>query len=199
MSCSAQGTFEPIHITFDGAPVVLPGWDIGVTEYYEHGMSFNPLGAPSPGNHFGRTGGGIPERPENGTAYINGDWLVFRFLDNSAFNLISVDLAEYSTLFSGAETVPFIGHRVDGSVVSTSFTTDGVMDGTGPIADFETFTFGPEFSHLLRVEIPPSVWSLDNLHLNRAIPEPNVSVMLILGGAILVSRRVRHPPLIDPP
>jgi len=111
---------------------------------------------------------------------------MFSFLDGSVFDLVSVDLAEYSTVFPTPLTVPFVGYRVDGSVVNGSFTTDGIIDGTGPIADFETFTFGPEFSNLLRIEIPTYGWSLDNLRLNRVIPEPNAASFVILGGGFLL-------------
>lgn len=92
-----------------------------------------------------------------------------------------MDLAEYSTLFQTPLLVPFVGYRSDGSVVNTSFTTDGIIDGTGPIADFQTFHFGPEWSGLTRVEIPAYGWSLDNLVV--AVPEPGPWALLILAGA----------------
>src|SRR6266496_4465512 len=184
--CIAQ---ETLLITFDGQP---PGTGAFVQQYFESGMWFRPLGIVGPGNGFIRQGGAFSPFPENGTAYLQaslGDSLVFRFLDGSPFNLISVDLAEYSTTVPNAVTVPFIGYRADGSVVNTSFTTDGIIDGTGPIADFQTFHFGPEFSNLSRVEIPTFGWSLDNLVV--AVPEPGTWSLIILGagvGSILFSR-----------
>ena len=52
----AQGTFNRT-ITFDGSPVVPPGWNIGVTYYYEDSMTFRPL--PLYGDdQFTRGGGG---------------------------------------------------------------------------------------------------------------------------------------------
>jgi hypothetical protein len=83
-----------------------------------------------------------------------------------------------------AVTVPFVGYRFDGSVVNTSFTTDGIIDGTGPIADFQTFYFGPEFSGLTRVEIPTYGWSLDNLYVS--VPEPGTVALMIFGLVIAV-------------
>ena len=140
-------------------------------------------------------GGGVPAAPENGTAYLQaslGDSLRFNFFTGSPFDLVSVDLAEYSTGFATPLTVPFVGYRSDGSVVNASFTTDGIIDGTGPIADFQTFHFGPEFSNLLRVEIPTYGWSLDNLVV--AVPEPGTWALIFLGaafgGAGYVKRRL---------
>jgi hypothetical protein len=185
---------ETLQITFDGAPFQPPGTSYFVQQYFESGMWFRPLGVVGPGNGFSRTGGGISFFPENGTAYIAGafgDSLVFSFLDGSAFNLVSVDLAEYSTTVPNAVTVPFIGYRSDGSVVNASFTTDGIIDGTGPIADFQTFHFGPEFSGLTRVEIPTFGWSLDNLVV---VPEPGTWGLILLGAVVatILFRRGRR-------
>jgi hypothetical protein len=64
MICTGQGTFQFTHITFDGPPIVPPGYDIGVSQYAEQGMSFRAIGTSG---QFGRTGGGISFFPENGT------------------------------------------------------------------------------------------------------------------------------------
>ena len=173
-----QGT---LHITFDGAPFQPPGTAYYVQQYYERGMSFTPLASFG----FGRIGNSPnPGRPDNGTAYLQaslGDSLLFSFLNDSGFDLASVDLAEYSTVFPIPFTVPFVGYRQDGSVVTTSFTTDGIIDGTGPLADFQTFHFGPEFTGLTRVEIPSYGWSLDNLFIT--VPEPSSAAILIFSTA----------------
>ena len=72
--------------------------------------------------------------------------------------------------------------------MATDLTTDGIIDGTGPLADFETFTFGPEFSGLTRVEIPTIGWSLDNLAVSLGVPEPGTGALLIVGAAVLAVR-----------
>jgi hypothetical protein len=182
--CLGQGT---VHITFDGYPFQPPSTGAFVQQYFESGMWFRPLGIVGPGNGFIRNGGGRVNSPENGTAYLQGslgDSLVFSFLDDSVFNLVSVDLAEYSTVVPDAVTVPFVGYRHDGSMVITSFTTDGIIDGTGPLADFQTFHLGPEFTGLTRVEIPTYGWSLDNLYVSITIPEPGAGGLLLLGAAL---------------
>jgi len=115
---------------------------------------------------------------------------MFSFTNGSVFDLISVDLAEYSTVVSDPRTVPFVGYRLDGSTVFTSFTTDGIIDGTGPVADFETFYFPSEFTGLSHVEIPTFGWSLDNLFVS--VPEPSSFALLLAGGAIVWTLRRRN-------
>ena len=171
-----QGT---LRFTFDGQPA---GTAVYIQQYYESGMWFRPLGVVGPGNGFVRQGGSYSLYPENGSTYLQaglGDSLMCSFLDGRLFDLISVDLAEYSTTVPYAVTVPFVGYRLDGSTVTINFTTDGIIDGTGPVADFQTFYFGPQFSGLTRVEIPTYGWSLDNLVV--AVPEPASCGLLVLG------------------
>ena len=174
--CDAQGTLK---MTFEGQP---SGTAYFVQQYFESGMWFRPLGVVGPGNGFGRRGDNGPSFfPDNGTDYLQagaGDTLMFSFLNGSAFSLNSVDLAEFSTLYNYPATIQFTGYRLDGTVVNTYLTTDGIVDGTGPLPDFETFSFGPEFSNLQRVEIPSYDWCLDNLVVT--IPEPSSRAMLIV-------------------
>ena len=185
--CHGQGTFEPLLITFDGPPIQPAGTAAIVQRYDEVGVSFTPIDPSATGSGFVRCGPATdPRDPENGSGYLQalaGHSLSFSFIDGSLFDLLSVDLAEYSTVVPDSVTVQFVGYRWDGGTVSTSFTTDGIIDGTGPLADFETFHFGPEFSGLTRVEIPTFGWSLDNLVV--AVPEPGAWALLLLGGGLL--------------
>lgn len=147
-------------------------------------MSFVPIGAVG----FVRRGGGRPIFAENGTTYLQAaldSTLTFSFTNGTFFGMVSVDLAEFSTTVTNA-TVHFVGYRYDGSVVATDFTTDGIIDGTGPLADFETFQFGPAWSGLTRVEIPTYGWSLDNLYVS--VPEPGTVALLTLGAALAALR-----------
>ena len=187
MPCFGQGTTQ---VTFDGPPVIPAGASFAVQNYYESGISFRGMVS---GGLFSRVGPGYLTDAQNGTAYLRaalGDTLTFSFTNGSVFNLTAVDLAEYSTVVPDAVTVHFIGYRQDGSTVTTDLTTDGIIDGTGPLADFQTFTFGPEFSGLTRVEIPTYGWSLDNLVVT--IPEPSTWALLLLGGAMVIMPMRKH-------
>ncbi len=83
-----------------------------------------------------------------------------------------MDLVEYATTFARPLTVQFVDYKPDGSTVMAYVATDGIIDAIGPLTDFQTFYFGPEFSGLTRVEVPTFGWSLDNLRLWRNAPEP---------------------------
>jgi len=175
-------------ITFDGSPAQPPGTQFAISQYTESGFIFKPYIPPL---ELTRNGGGISFYPENGTAYLQalvGDSLQFYPLDGSTFGLVSVDLAEYSTVFT-SPTVTFNGFKADGTTVSKTFTLDGVIDGTGPAADFQTFSFGSEFANLVRVEVPTQGYSLDNLVV--AVPEPSAGSLLILGCIVLRRRDFR--------
>jgi hypothetical protein len=171
-------------ITFDGAPEQPRGTAYAIPEYSESGMVFKPFGPidAAPPYRLTRNGGGILAMPDNGTAFLQtgvGDSLEFYNVDGSAFSLISVDLAEYSFYFNPWD-VTFNGFRSDGTMVSTSFTLIG-------LPSFQTYMFGPEFSDLIRVEVPTQGYSLDNVVV-ATVPEPTVTGLSILGSTILTLR-----------
>jgi hypothetical protein len=175
----AQGT-----ITFDGPPIQPPRTASVVQSYGESGVWF----APIPGTAgFIRRGSNPPLAgwPDNGSSYILaalGESLMFGLDDGATFRLVSVDLAEFSTLYAEPLVVRFIGYRADGSGVTNDLVTDGIIDGTGPLEDFQNLSFGPEFSDLVQVRIPTSLWTMDNLRLS--IPEPT-TVSLGVCGLVL--------------
>lgn len=192
IQCEGQGTFQ-WTVTFDGPPSIAPDEDLATSYYSEEGMVFTPIGI----GQFGRSGGGIPQRPHNGTAFLVGAFTDSLAVTGPArFGLLSVDLAEYSTVVPDAVTVEFVGYRYDGSTVTTDLTTDGVMDGMGPLADFQTFYFDSRFTDVVRVEVPTYGWSLDNMVFSNVIPEPGTWALLIFGGVMagcrFWKRRQRH-------
>jgi len=155
-------------------------------------MTFTPM---IPGDQFRRMGGGRASFPENGSAF-----LILAAIDSlsgsrgqvSRFGLYSVDLSEFSTLYAFPAVVEFIGYRPDGGIVTTEFTTDGIIDGTGLLPDFQTFYFGEEFSNLVRFDAPSYGYALDNLVFFDVIPEPGTWALLLIGGALLCVRRRRN-------
>jgi hypothetical protein len=178
VAARAQGTFT---VTFNGPPVQPPGTQSGVQSYYESGVWFLPF----PGSEFGfvRNGGGILGYPDNGTAYLQAGFastLIFGMEDGSSFDPVSVDLAEYSDVLRDPVTVHFVGYRRDGTVLTDDIRTAGVFNGSAPV--FQTFTFDPAFSDLVRVEIPYPPWSLDNLVVS--VPEPGASILAMWGAAL---------------
>jgi len=193
--CTGQGTFT--RITFDGPPLIAPGTGRIVQQYYESGISFTPINPNAPFAGFARYGmptANTSAWPDNGTAFLDaplGASLQFSAMNGSLFSLVSVDLAEYATTFAEPLTVQFVGYMPDGSTVMTNFVTDGIIDGIGPLADFQTFHFGLEFSGLRRVEVPTIGWSLDNLALWRDVPEPGTGALLGLAAALLGVRSLR--------
>ncbi|MES2505905.1 MAG: immunoglobulin domain-containing protein [Verrucomicrobiota bacterium] len=79
--------------------------------------------------------------------------------DGLPFTPHQVDLAEYSVNLP----VTFVGRKADNSTVTVSYTMDGRYDGTGPLADFETFVFPASFAQIVELSVPGTGYYLDNL------------------------------------
>jgi len=126
-----------------------------------------------------------------GTHGVN-DVLAISRLSGASFGLISIDISETFGSLSGvvpAISVAFNGFKTDGSMVTTTFVTDGFCDGRGGEPDFQTFIFDSSFATgLMRVETPSSVWALDNIVF---VPEPGVWSLLGLGALGLAVWRRR--------
>lgn len=171
---------ELVHITFE--PPSLPGGSKSIDEWLEQGVYFT---GPEGMSH---TDSGLEMYPDNGTAYLKFAifaTLVFQYTDSTPFQLVSVDLGEYATSSAYPKEITFVGHKSDGSTVTAEFTTDGIIDGTGPLADFETFSFGDEFDNLSYVEIPTIGYTMDNIFLV-PIPEPTTLLLFGLGALSLL-------------
>jgi hypothetical protein len=180
----AQGV---INISFDGPPYQAPETAKIMQEYTESGMVFTPIDPNAPWAGFVRRGDPTNAWfPSDGTIYLQalvGNSLMFSMAGGGTFDFLSVDLAEYSTVVPDAVTVPFIGYFANGGTITTTRTTDGIIDGTGPLVDFQTFTF-TGWTGLTRVEIPASGWSLDNVVIG-GVPEPSSAALLLLSGGLL--------------
>jgi hypothetical protein len=134
--------------------------------------------------------GGRAGFPENGSGYLIlgfGDSLAGMptYQSSPRIGLYSVDLSEFSTFYPVPKTVEFVGYLADGSIVTQSFTTDGVIDGTGPLPDFETFYFDSQFSNIVRFEVSDDTYAMDNLRYFQAVPEPTSCALVLLGSGLL--------------
>jgi hypothetical protein len=158
---NSQGLPGEMTITFN--PASLPFGSRSITNWTEGGFHF------STPDRMAHSDGGLSNRPDNGSAYLtfsaNQKPLTFRHLAGRTFSLLNLDLAEYSTVFRTPKDITITGYQPDNTAVTTVVRIDGAIDGPGGAADFQTFTFGPEFSQLDRVEIFPDIYSLDNVRV----------------------------------
>jgi len=158
-----------VTVGFEGPPTQPANTHFAVQQYDEHGFHFQPDGPldSAPPYRMGRVGPATTLRPNNGTthlALLYGDSCVVTRPDGNLFSVKSIQIAEYSTVVSAAKTVTFTGYKTNGETVTVQFTTDGIMDGTGPAVDFQTFSFPDTFSGLTRLEFS-DIAAYDNLVL----------------------------------
>lgn len=166
-----------------GDPAVGSGTATSKT-YTESGVRFQVVAPPGKllYHDIGRVGSlithsvptnGTPHGEFKGSAYY-ANYVVISMVDSNTFGLASVDLADSYAPSSIAQTIEFNGYKMDGSIVTNSFTTAG-----GGISRFEEFNFTAEFSSdLTKVEIPSYIWAMDNLVI---VPEPSTITFFIVG------------------
>ncbi len=125
--------------------------------------------------------------PDNGSNYLrvleSDESVSFAHREGLPFRANSIDLSEYSTVFDSPKTVLITGYKAEGSTVSQTFVTDGVIDGTGALSDFETFAFGEDFGDLIRLEVKSYPVQLDNVSLTidgLELPPPPVPELPLL-------------------
>ncbi|MBE2181093.1 MAG: S8 family serine peptidase [Chthoniobacterales bacterium] len=106
--------------------------------------------------------------PNNGTYYarssaVSEQNFSIRHSQGLPFAIHSVDLAEYSSLFATPKTLTFTGHKIGAGTITQSFVLDGVIDGTGPVEDFQRFVFDSRFTNLAKVTVAPGGFQIDNI------------------------------------
>ena len=142
-------------------------------------------------------GSGVSWGPDNGTAYLGASGaLALSLVSGIPFSLLSLDVAEDSIYRGYPRTFEVIGYTVSGATVTNDLTIDGIIDGPGPLRDFQTFALDTRFANLSRVAIPSGGgwgWSFDTVVLG--VPEPSAGGLIVLGmlcglgGRVLGRRR----------
>lgn len=109
------------------------------------------------------SGGGI--RANNGGFYLSVATAVPITLvhaDGLPFEILSLDIAEYSTVAIPSH-VDFEGLKSDGSQVTFRFIPDAVIDGDGPLNDFQTVHFPEGWSDIVSLQMLNGKVALDNI------------------------------------
>jgi hypothetical protein len=114
-----------------------------------------------------------------------------------AFN--SIDIGEWS--FGGgtlwARHVVVTGNLFGGGTLSRTLDLNGIFDGPGGVADFQTFAFDASWTNLSSVVLqgtggdPGNYFGIDNVVVN-AVPEPGTLTLIGFGSAYLIRRRRRN-------
>jgi hypothetical protein len=142
----------------------------------------------------------------NGTQYLDeeagalGLPITMTLLSGGAFSFSGVDGAEVFlspvASFPNATTFTVVGTFQGGGTITRNFSLDGIADGNGGVADFQTFLVNPAvwnnlvsltFSGSLVTGAPGGI-SFDNVQAN-AVPEPG-SLLLLGSGLFAVARRL---------
>ena len=137
---------------------------------HESGMgSMSIIGSetPTPQGHFSAWNG---SDYLSFSSHLGKNWHLKR-KDKSSFSVLSIDIAEYSTVYPIPVAVMFYGEKNDGTVVAISFVTDGKIDGPHNDEDFQSFAFTSDFTGIKKLYWTPGAFSLDNFKLAPSKPE----------------------------
>jgi hypothetical protein len=120
--------------------------------------------------------------PNNGSNYVTCQTnpatnLTIRHADSLSFTMMAIDLSESTKNAAVPTTIQFTGYKAGGGTVTQSFVTDGINDGTGPLTDFQTFTFNANFTGLSKVVITSNSQMVDNIVVKLDEEETPVPVL----------------------
>lgn len=105
--------------------------------------------------------------PENGGNYLrclsSDKSVIVRHRDRIPFTVESIDLSEYSNVYPQPKLITITGTKAGGGTVTKQVVTDGVFDGTGPLADFQTFSLGTEFANITELQASSPPFMADNI------------------------------------
>jgi hypothetical protein len=182
---------EMVTVSFDSQPVA---WHTSV--FTDNGFDIDPtvMGA-NPNYALTATWANFaPQGPDNGTIHLHSRdaTTVFSITESTGkvFSLLNFDGAESHEGLPGlwAQAIQVTGLINGGGTVTASFSLDGIQDGFGGSADFESFVLPSTFSNLVEVQfrgIGPNTstnwYHIDNLDFDTVTSTPEPVSMALLG------------------
>ena len=187
-------------IDFNSVPAGVPI----VSSYSEDGFTFTSshFHTVSSGSLCGSGG-----CADDGSGYIGeedgglGDNIYMAKDDGGIFSLTGFDAAELfvsaPSAYPNANWITVVGDLFGGGTISASFNLDGIVDGAGGNADFQTFFMAPGFSNLIGVSFGGYTFdgtgglALDNIMVDMSVnlPEPQALLLMMIGLLMLAVQR----------
>lgn len=206
-SLSVGALSDPVAaqiIDFESIPAGTPAGSGCAT----HGTSLTTQGFTFSAVSFGSNGlvscdGTDPGLGSNGTTTLLDNNAApdidFQTVSGAAFDLLSLDVSELLTnaaLSRNATQIGVGGFPVAGGSIVATFNLDGIVDGPGGSADFQTFTLPGTFTNLTKAKITftqgglaGSEFLVDNINV-RVIPTPSSAALgLVTVMGLNVRRR----------
>jgi hypothetical protein len=198
---ASVGTARATTITFEDHAVASGTQQILTVDLTSGGFFFDTLANHYHlSNNFTLTGANV----DDGSTYFVTDAdpsvMTFSQVGGAAFALNSIDYAEWVDT-NAARKITATGFQVGGATVSADLILDGIFDGQGGAADFQTFAFDSTWTNLLSVKLVGSNALTGNLNyfaiddivvsdpVSAAVPEPATLTLVGFGCAYLVRRR----------
>jgi PEP-CTERM motif len=122
-------------------------------------------------------------------------------IGGAPFALTSIDYAKWQGPTVAAATITVTGHRADNTMVMTTLSPVGDFTPGGLGTDFQTATFGADWTNLASVVLlgtgattgSLNYFAVDNVVVaNAPVPEPGTLSLVGLGSAYLIRRRRRN-------
>jgi hypothetical protein len=204
----------PIVLDFDAAPQDWIKLDFGGFAFvdaplHEDGFVITTLGSINDQLGVGNHTWCADSCADNGTQALRsssaGTITLFQREDQSVFHFLGFDAGELNSTFADlwATGIRVTGYRADSTSITQDFTLDLLNDGTGGIADFQTFFSNGLFTNLVSLTMEGlgtngfNYYSIDNVVLSTdpvSVPEPTGLALLAAGlGALTWMRRRPRP------